>query len=113
MGNALGCLYIGRAIWDNHVLGGDIDSNLSAKIGVEINLFKRRPCKTKTVEQPFMFRTILNHDIGKFVVHVCPDSEGGVFLLFSYFSKYLGLDRASGWESFTHRFSLEADSGFS
>ena len=59
-----------------------------------------------------MLGSVLNHALGKLIVHVVAYALSGLFLFLGLFADDLGLHRPLSRESFHHGLSLELNEGF-
>ena len=113
MRNTLGCLNIRSTIWHHKIISRHIHRRLSIKPWVKVDFLKRITRQPQSPQHLLVLRSVLNHHIGKLVVHICLHTTGRLFFLFSFFANNLGTHRTLRWKCLHDGLSLKLHYSFS
>ena len=112
MDHARGVARIGRAVWEQHVLGGDELGHGTLERLVPVHLLERAATARQVEQQHLVLVPELLHLFGDEVVHVRPHAQRRLHLLAGFLAQHLGEHRPAGRERLHHRLGLETDHRF-
>ena len=112
MGDAPSDFQAGRAIGYNHILSGEVHRSLTAQCWVVVYLLEGVTRQAETPQHPLMLRPILDHHIGKLVIHVVLNPGRSVTLLRGLLTDDLRPHWPLGRERLGHGLGLELDQRF-